>query len=380
MASLIIHRGTKEIGGSAIELKSENQRILLDIGKPLVFGGEPFNSRELNATGQELVSKRILPNIKGLYSWDKKGFDAVIVSHAHLDHYGFANFVNPQIPLYVSKGTRKLIEISQRFIGVEKIETKFFEFEMYKTFKIGRFTITPYLMDHSAFDAAAFEICFDGKVVIYTGDFRNHGRKAICFDRFIERATKQADIFLTEGSMLGRVDEEVPTEVALELRIAKEAEAIDGIVLFQCSSQNIDRLVTFYKAAVRSKRLFIVDVYTANVLAELRALGNNLPYPSKEYPNIKVYFPYHLTQKIFKKIGSQYAKAFSDYYISREKIGQKQSEILMIVRPSIQGYLERIPHLNNGLFIYSLWSGYREQESQVRFEKYLNNLTCAKTM
>jgi len=51
----------------------------------------------------------------------------------------------------------------------------------------------------------------------------------------------------------------------------------------------IDRLVSFYRAAVRLDRIFVVDSYIANIPYELRRLGNNhLPYPSVYCPNIKV--------------------------------------------------------------------------------------------
>ena len=49
---------------------------------------------------------------------------------------------------------------------------------MYKLFQVGDIKIKPYLMDHSAFDSAAFET--ENKTVIYTGDFIGHGRKAAC--------------------------------------------------------------------------------------------------------------------------------------------------------------------------------------------------------
>ena len=32
----IIHRGTKEIGGSCVEIWTDNKRIVIDIGMPLV--------------------------------------------------------------------------------------------------------------------------------------------------------------------------------------------------------------------------------------------------------------------------------------------------------------------------------------------------------
>ena len=225
-------------------------------------------------------------------------------------------------------------------------------------------------MDHSAFDAAAFEIDGEGKTIIYSGDFRGHGRKSVCLDRFIEAAKKSPNILLVEGSMLGRLDEEIMTETNLEDAIVERMQETCSPLLFQCSSQNIDRLVSFYKAALRLNRLFIVDIYTANVLYELRQLGNNLPFPSPEYLNIKVFFPRRLTQKIFNEIGEEFARRFSKFYISREQLRAEQSRIVMACRPSMRSDIERCG-LHDGVFLYSLWNGYRNSSYQQYFENTL---------
>ena len=44
-------------------------------------------------------------------------------------------------------------------------------------FKIKEITITPYLIDHSAYGAYMFLIEVEGKRILHTGDFRNHGYK-----------------------------------------------------------------------------------------------------------------------------------------------------------------------------------------------------------
>ncbi len=116
-----------------------------------------------------------------------------MISHAHLDHYGLLKYVNPKIPVYLSPGTETLIRISQIF-------------KLYEPFEIGPFKIIPYLMDHSAFDTAAFEISNNAKTVIYSGDFRGHGRKTVCLNGFIKKARKGADALLMEGTMFNRQD------------------------------------------------------------------------------------------------------------------------------------------------------------------------------
>lgn len=370
---LTIYRGTKEIGGTLIEVKTQNTKILIDAGYPLFLNNSPIDDSIAKMPYQKLLELGVLPAIGGLYAWDSTiDFDAVIISHAHLDHYGLLKYVNPEIPAYISAGTRKLIEVTKLFVNPDSCELKTKDFKMYEPFQVGDIRIKPYLMDHSAFDAAAFEIMAENKTILYTGDFRGHGRKAVCLDRFIDNAIKQADVLLTEGTMLGRLDEKILTESELEELIVDRIKDANAPVLFQSSSQNIDRVVSFYRVALKLRKTFVVDVYTANVLYELRQLGNNLPYPSEKYSNIKVFYPYRLTQKIFNDIGEKYAKRFSSFHIPKEKLKSDQNNIIMMVRPSMLRDLEKCG-LNDGLFIYSLWQGYRDNDFQQNFEEHLKN-------
>jgi len=369
--NIVIYRGTKEIGGTLIEVCSGNSRILIDAGYPLFLNNKPIDDSIASLSYERLLELGVLPDIKGLYEWDSPTFDVILVSHAHIDHYGLLKYINPAIPVYLSSGTQKIIEISQLFKLTNQFKVTFHRFEMYTPFVIGTFRIMPFLMDHSAFDAAAFEISDHNKTIIYTGDFRGHGRKGICLDRFIDKARKGADVLLTEGTMFGRQDEEIMTEQELEERIVNVSKPFTGPILFQSSSQNIDRLVSFYRVASRLGRTFVVDVYTANALHELRQLGNSLPYPSETYQNIKVFYPYRLTQKIFNEIGEEYAKRFSAFYISKDKLKAIQNKVVMAIRPSMRKDIEKAG-LQNGLFVYSMWSGYRNSDYQVSFEDYLN--------
>ncbi|HOO61789.1 MAG TPA: MBL fold metallo-hydrolase, partial [Bacillota bacterium] len=259
-----IYRGTKEIGGTLIELATASTRILIDAGYPLFLKNAPINDDIAKLPKERLLELGVLPNIRGLYSWDAASFDAIVVSHAHIDHYGLLKYAHPDIPVYMSDGTRTLIEVSQRFRIVDTYPLNTVQFRMYEPFTIGEICITPYLMDHSAFDAAAFEIRVEEKTVIYTGDFRGHGRKAVCFDRFIDRAKEHADLLLSEGTMLGRQNEVVLMEDELELKATDIIRSKDAPVLVQSSSQNIDRIVSFFRAAQRCRKTFVVAVYTAN--------------------------------------------------------------------------------------------------------------------
>src|SRR5580704_5871298 len=87
---LTIYRGTKEIGGSCVELATANTRLVLDLGQPLVDANrEPFDSRAaLAKTPEDLKAEKVIPHIPGLFDTDHSAPNAILLSHAHLDHAG----------------------------------------------------------------------------------------------------------------------------------------------------------------------------------------------------------------------------------------------------------------------------------------------------
>lgn len=243
---LTIHRGTHEIGGSCVELCSASgkTRIVIDVGMPLVTPDMlPFEWREYKDLSQEqLLGQRILPAVEGLYSHQKPSIAAVVLSHAHQDHYGFICFLHPDIPLYMSLGTRSLVEVSNLFlktgVNLHQVQT----FAMWQRFQVGDFTITPHLMDHSAPDAAAFLIEADGQHLFYTGDFRGHGRKRVLLERLLANPISKVDCLVMEGSMIDREEGWYKDEDSVEQAIYDVIAGQQSYVFVFCSSQNLDRL------------------------------------------------------------------------------------------------------------------------------------------
>ena len=110
-----IYRGSNEIGGTLIEIKTDTTRILIDAGYPLFLNDRPIEDNIARLPYTELLKLGVLPKIEGLYDWDHPDFNAVLISHAHVDHYGLLKYINSAIPIYMSAGTERIIQISQRF-------------------------------------------------------------------------------------------------------------------------------------------------------------------------------------------------------------------------------------------------------------------------
>jgi len=66
--------------------------------------------------------------------------------------------------------------------------------------ELGPFRVTPFLNDHSAFDAYSLMIEADSRRLFYTGDIRAHGRKASLFGEFVNTPPKDIDVLLMEGT------------------------------------------------------------------------------------------------------------------------------------------------------------------------------------
>ena len=357
---LIIHRGTKEIGGTCIELIAQSTRILLDFGMPLVNAKkEPFDSKILEGKSlDELKKLKLLPKISGLYKDEAKGIDAIFISHSHLDHYGFLRYVHPDIPIYMSKGAKQLIKISNIFIPNKVGDLKTETINKDKKVKIGAFVVTSYLVDHSAFDARAFLVEADGKRVFYSGDFRGHGRKSILFKDMINNPLDDIDCLLMEGSMLGRGKQLYENEEKVQSEITKILRKKSNITFLFTSTQNIDRLVSAYKACLRTDSIFVIDIYTAFVLDNLRKVSAHIP--QFDWKNIRIKFlKYHadvLAEAGYKDLLYVYNRSKIDMF----EINREKDKILMLARDNsiFPNILKNIDKPEGSTIIYSMWEGY----------------------
>jgi ribonuclease J len=341
---ICIHRGTKEIGGTCVEIESQGKRIVLDIGLPL-DATDPDDMQLYPVPGFDTPDNSLL---------------GVLISHPHQDHYGLANRLPEETVFLIGEAAQSILEAADLFTPAGLKLKHVIHLRDRKPIELGPFTITPYLVDHSAYDSYAVLVEADGKRLFYSGDFRIHGRKSILVERLIAAPPKDVDLLLMEGTTLGRPDtgKGFPTEEDLVPKFIDLFEKTDSMTLVWASGQNIDRLVTLYKACRKAGKQLILDVYTAHIL---RATGNER-IPQADWEGIKIFLPASQKYRIIKDQAFELSNVFKPYRIYPEKFPAAASKSVMLFRPSMIRDLDKIEGLQIGRLIMSMWGGYLEDE------------------
>lgn len=233
---------------------------------------------------------------------------------------------------------------------------------------MGPFTITPFLVDHSAYDACAVLVEADGKRLFYTGDLRAHGRKSSLFERFVASPPPNVDVLLMEGTCIGREDQDFPTEDDLVPRLADIFRHTKGMPLVWCSGQNIDRIVTIWKACLLADRQFIVDMYTAEIL---QATGNRR-LPQADWNGMRLFLPRSQKWRIKNEKAFEVVKPYYPHRIYPEHLPEAGSKSVMLFRPSMVRDMEDAGCLNEACVVCSVWPGYVGTEGNRQYLDWVN--------
>lgn len=325
-------RGQNQIGGNIIEVATDKTRILLDVGL-------------------ELDDENVhLPDVEGLFS--DAAFDAVFISHYHGDHLGLAYYIDNRIPLYMGEASYHIVKAADDYKGIASVTPDGFLRHL-KPIVVGDITVTPFLCDHSAFDSYMLLCEADGEKMLYTGDFRSNGRKS--FDRLLNALPDKVDKLICEGTTLSRKAQTPLREADLEELAVTEFRNATGPIFVLQSSTNIDRIVTMYRAAKRSGRVFLQEVYMADVTS---AVGGSIPNPA--FNDVYAFITNPKRHDALVK------------YRRMGKVRMAKTPFVMCVRSSMLRYLKNLSKLmsfEGGLLVYSMWSGYQQQPAMSSFIK-----------
>ena len=320
--NIIIHRGTHQIGGSAIEISTVSTRIMLDFGNELSLD-EKYTPINLAIDG---VTK------------GKPDCDGIVISHYHMDHLGQLTSALSEIPIYMGELSKEIA-----LIGAEHQDRDLYlrllganTFRGGEAFSIGDIHIRPLVIDHSAADSYMFVIEAEGKRVLYTGDFRMHGLRHHVLDKLVNTYIGEVDVLITEGTSLSRDADDCISEATVLDDISSYIQ--DGKYAFvMCSSTNIDRIMGIWQNMPTDKVL-IFDAYQKRILD---TVVNNVYYESSLYRR-------HDSPLVLDK--GKYPKYYMD------------NGFVCLVRAT-ENHISHIKEFpkDDVRIIYSMWTGYIEE-------------------
>jgi len=284
MPTISVYGGANMIGGNKILLEDEGSRLFFDFGttfktRDLYF--EEYLKPRSGAGLLDLLEMDLLPPLEGLYRpdlipsgrvWDRcrgrpgyreiKSIDAVLVSHAHVDHTGYISFLREDVPIYASAVTAFIAKSMQDssmadfekevcylrpreerdgylYTAKESYRQRPFCFADKLTLGLeahefwdrsprhivgetnlkrrrlkaapwappfgvaGKLPVRFFPVDHSVYGAGAWAVETSAGWVVYSGDLRQHGSAAKETKRFLQEvASLRPRLLLCEGTRI----------------------------------------------------------------------------------------------------------------------------------------------------------------------------------
>ena len=382
MISITVHGGAGEIGGNKILVEDNAHRVFLDFGMSFAKMGdfyEDFLQPRTNSGLGDLLALGILPKVDGIYRQDlleperlretldeldvaddslwaadvksykevkdrdgRPALDAVIVSHAHMDHFQHVSMLDESVPVFCSETTKAVMETAEElsigrfgsdvinvgrrsiaklgnaafFPGTPKMEMECVPRPVnavcpQKPFAVGGMEAELHPVDHSVPGATAVVLRTGQKRIVYTGDLRFHGTAGHLTQGFRDAlAGSRPDVLIIEGT---RVEKDAPdseTGVAEECaRLVSQAGA--GLAMVAFAWKDTTRYRTMIDVARETGRTLVISAKLAYLTNRLSSLPDAPVRPACDEPNVKVYLK--------RKVSMLYSK--SDYVGTKYDLG-----------------------------------------------------------
>jgi ribonuclease J len=348
MASITVYDGAETIGGNKIYVEEKGRGIFFDFGMNFALNNTYFDEflRERDTRGiHDLLCLNMIPKLniyrhdlipsdldREVAAFPKLNVEAVLLSHAHMDHCGNIALLDEKIPVVASTTSLAILkamrdvspakmcsdlpymsirkrleggmllksESSGEYTGrdlacpckpPERLQTFIAEkpttsASPRKKLAPGKlcehselelpFEIEAYNVDHSIYGAVAYVLRSDSTAIAYSGDFRINGREDDEIGRFIHSA-KSASTMIVEGTRAGRDNDHEVTEKDVYANCLKAVEETKGLVIADFSARNFERLETFMQIARKTGRQLVITSKDAYMLYAIQCADRACP-------------------------------------------------------------------------------------------------------
>ncbi len=329
--------GADCIGGNKVHLAFDGHGVLFDFGTNFnrmnLFYDEFLQPRASRGIHDHLAMGLIprvnwyrddlVPDDVDLGGAPDLQVDALLISHAHIDHFGCAGFLDLDIPFVSTPMTAALIKAmsdcgrsdpgaecaycTKKGLGVDRRTvvagkgsyigrdfyltkpnpedlTEFWSRSKGKTKELepgqlgamGSLGLEMKAMevDHSVYGATAYAVETEAGWVVYSGDIRLHGAYGDKTRKFMADAKALSPAALIiEGTRAKHDDAHYQlSEADVEGQCHAASEDVDGLIIADFSARNFERLDAFIEIAQTTGRSLVVTVKDAYFLDAMRTV------------------------------------------------------------------------------------------------------------
>ncbi|MBX4262928.1 MBL fold metallo-hydrolase [Clostridium estertheticum] len=361
--------GAYEIGASCILFKIDNKNILMDSGI------------------RQSTSKDPLPDFRTIQ--EMGGVDAIIISHAHLDHIGSLPMISKEYPnarVYMNNMTKDLVRVLL-YDSLKIMNNRDAEIPLYAQVDVedmlNRIFTINYEVDFEIFDylkltfynaghiAGASCVYLQGNEgsLFYSGDFSLFSQKSV---EGAKIPRLRPDIGIFESTYADKLHSNREIEENRLIDIVSDCINTNGKMIIPAFALGrAQEVILILKKAMNSKRLKKVNIYIDGMVNDI----------NRVYKFNPLYLKNTLGKKVLKGL-----EPFYDDNIIQVKNKEQRETILgsedscviisssgMLTGGPSQYYAQKIAALENG---YIVITGYQDEESPGR--KLLNLLETDK--
>lgn len=192
------------------------------------------------------------------------------------------------MPVHMSKGAAILTRVYEILYGSGPEKTNAVPAAPKKKIKIGDMSVTPHLVDYSAYDALAFTLSFNGRNIFYSSDPRGHRAWRSLYKRITGKPAEPIDCLILNGITVGGKSAALSDEHAVKQSMIKAFGGHKGCIFVNAKYHDIERICSTYKACQISGRTLVIDLAAAFTLSLMRGLSDRVPQP--HWPGIRVKF------------------------------------------------------------------------------------------